>query len=147
MYKYGFALLGLVSWLGGCQLTNQARQEQWYMRSEITWWEARPEFVLQHKEDTDLMTVPFTMIADGNSYHIKVTDKMMSKDKNCGRPANGVIRLQINTWQPLECQYLGDDITPLAMAYQFIPLTGASYLLEVRLVSGVPSELRVRVAP
>jgi len=141
--KFTILILAMLT-LNACQLNNKTtNSSSWYMRSEITWWEARPEFRLRKNEEGNLLETEFSMISDGQEYHLKITDKVLSKDKNCGAPKNANRQLPLDTWRPLSCFYSGDELTPLAMGYRFNPTKAENYVLHVKLTEGKPSAIKV----
>jgi len=134
--------------LFGCELNNNnLSSSDWYLRSEITWWEAKPEYKLEPNKDETLLVTSFYMEPDGQEYHIKITDKVLSREKNCGISREDQRTLRLNQWFPLNCQFQGDEVMPLAMGYQFTPESKSKIMLEVRLVNGQPYELRLRAVP
>ena len=128
----------------GCQLNNKkVENSSWYLRSEITWWEARPEFRLKVNPEKTLLQTEFSMVTDGQEYHLKITDKVLSKDKNCGAPSPAKKLLPLDIWMPLSCEFNGDELVPLSQGYHFYPTKAEKYLLQVRLENGEPVALKV----
>ena len=144
--RFSFALLtATVASLSGCQLTPKSDADtNWYMRSEITWWEARPEYRLISNKDKTLLITDFELRPDGQKYHFKITDKKLSQNRNCGAPERVKRELLIDSWMPLNCQYSGDTLMPLGQGYYYVPKQQENLRLEVKLVEGWPVEMRIR---
>ena len=115
----------------------------WYLRSEFTWWEAKPEYKLRHVAEGQYMQTDFSVAPDGTVFHLKVADSQWQRDKNCGmvNPSNDEIRLDV--WYPLTCDYDKDDLTPLYNAYHFYPPQKGRYQMQVKFAKGRPVSMLV----
>ena len=89
------------------------------------------------------MTTQLYLVPDGNKYHLKITDKALSRDRNCGAPVGQSGQLILNDWSLLDCNFKGDELMPFTQGYYFYPKVKGDFQLEVRLQGGVPSALRL----
>ncbi|MBU2883293.1 hypothetical protein KO525_14585 [Psychrosphaera sp. B3R10] len=131
------------SMLISCTSKPKLTATNWYLKSEFTWWEARPEYMLHLNEEAGVLEVQFTLRPDGQAYHLKLADKSWSVGKNCGSPQNNTSAIEIDTWYPVYCDPQSDPITPLNGSYRFHPKDNAVYKLKVRFYKGLPSEMLV----
>jgi hypothetical protein len=131
--------------LSGCSSTPKDKYSDLYLRSEFTWWEAKPEFKFKTIKDSIDKSVTAKIEADGNSYHIKVADNQWSQDKNCGykNPEDRVIEL--NKWIELECSYDFDKLssTPIQKPLEIKPSKTSFYTFTLKMTVNGPSHIKV----
>ena len=114
-----FILVATIGCIGvtGCAVTKLNDEDNWYLRSEFTWWEANA----QHRFEStsgghELVT---TITSDGQPYHLKVADRMWSNGKNCGLNDSANTELRLNKWLQLNCGSSDNNVQSL------MPLKGA----------------------
>ncbi len=137
-------LLVLPILLAGCMTTPKEQATGMYLRSEFTWWEARPNFEFIKLENGRVM-MDANIVPDGKPYHLKIADKSWSADKNCGPGKHTNITVELGVWLDLNCHYdaKNDQVTPLKGAFIFKPPQPANYQFEIKQTNGLPSQLKV----
>lgn len=119
-----------------------------YLRSEFTYWEAQKRFKFSSSNPDAILAnkvLIADVVADGNPYHLKVADKLWSKDKNCGFKLNGSSKLILNQWLELECHYDYNLLktTPVVNPIKFEPRVSGKYKFELKMSTNGPVALRV----
>lgn len=147
-------LISSIMLLGaGCTVKQNFIEDDWYLRSEFTFWEAKDNYKFRltnkdHDSYPNIKTYVLVteILADGNPYHIKIADKEWSYDKNCGYESPTQTSLGLDTWLALNCSYdfKNDYITPIKTPIKFKPLKTAKYqfLFEINTVT---NETKVKV--
>lgn len=129
--------------LASCATKSKLTDTNWYLKSEFTWWEARPEYLLQLNKEQDVYQLAFSLTPDGEAYHLKIADKNWSIGKNCGAPKNKVNVVTLNKWFPVYCDPQSDPITPLNNSYRFQPIDSSLYFIKVKFNNGLPIEMLI----
>lgn len=129
----------------GCSTTPKDNYENLYLRSEFTWWEAKPEFKFNRIEDSTDKQITAKIEADGNPYHIKVADDAWSKDKNCGYKYKKDREMVLNKWLELECNYDFNKLntTPIQKPFELKPVSTGEYKFKLRMTTKGPSHIKV----
>jgi hypothetical protein len=140
------SMLVLVILLTSCKsMYQQDKYSDLYLRSEFTWWEAKPEFKFVAIKDSTNKVVRTKIEADGSAYHIKVADKIWSKYKNCGYKNNADRIIKLDKWLELECTYDFDKLntTPIQKPFQIKPTKDAFYTFTLKMTTTGPSHIKI----
>ena len=138
-----FVILTLV--ITACSSTSKDKYSDLYLRSEFTWWEAKPEFRFETIKDSTDKSVTTKIVADGSAYHIKVADSQWSKDKNCGYKNSKDRAITLNKWIELECTYDFEKLnsTPIQQPLQLNPKNTGVYTFTLKMSINGPSHIKV----
>jgi len=146
MYKLLASIL-LVLLISACASKKEKEMEieDFYLRSQFTYWEAQEAFKFKYNEEKNILFLIAKIQADGNPYHLVVADKSWSQDSNCGYRDNKNKTLGFNNWLLLDCVYDQEKhaTTPIQRPIEFLPRESGRYLFEVTLLNGKPDQLRV----
>ena len=146
MYKLISSVL-LIVLLAACanKKDKEFEMEEYYLRSQFTYWEAQDAFKFKYNEKQNLLFLVANIQADGNPYHLVVADKNWSESNNCGHRSAANKKLMFNQWLLLDCNYDRElnATTPIQKPIEFMPTYSGKYLFEISLLNGKPDQLRV----
>lgn len=138
---YGITLLLLL----GCQSSPKDMYADMYLRSEFTWWEARPEFKFKTIQESTNKQVTAKIEADGNPYHLKIADRAWSQNKNCGYNNVKDKVVTLDSWIELSCTYNFEKLnaTPIQKPFEFKPTVSGTYKFSLKMTLQGPSHLMI----
>lgn len=138
-------LLIIVTVLAACSSTPKDMYSDLYLRSEFTWWEAKPEFMFKTIEESTGKIVTTKIEADGNPYHIKVADMQWSKYKNCGYKNSEDRIVVLDKWIELDCTYDFEALnsTPIQKPLKLKPSQTGIYTFILKMTTTGPSHIKI----
>jgi hypothetical protein len=142
-------VLASVILLSSCKsIFQQDNASDMYLRSEFTWWEAKPEFKFSPIKDSTNKIIKTKIQADGNAYHIKIADKTWSKYRNCGYKNNADRIIKLDKWLELECTYDFEKLntTPIQKPFSLKPNKTQVYTFTLKMTEGkvqIPTHVMV----
>lgn len=138
-------LIAVTLVLTSCSSTSKDKYSDLYLRSEFTWWEAKPEFKFKTIKDSTDKSVMAKIEADGSAYHIKVADNQWSQDKNCGYKHSKDRVIALDKWIELECSYDFEKLnsTPIQKPLELKPIETSFYTFTLKMTVNGPSHIKV----
>lgn len=127
---------------------QQDNSSDMYLRSEFTWWEAKPEFKFSRVKNSTNKAIKAKIQADGSAYHIKIADKTWSKYRNCGYKNNVDRIIKLDKWLELECTYDFEKLntTPIQKPFSLKPKKTGFYTFTLKMNQGkvqIPTHVMV----